>query len=88
MELVTPGLTNWIAYLAIIGGILLGAWWVTALYFVHSRKQEEELPEFNLLAHLHEVEAAVPVAVIILCTFIGVSMVAYVISVWLVGVSY
>ena len=88
MELVAPGLVNVIALIAIISGLLLAGWWVIGFYSVRSRKQEEELPEVELPGHLHEVFTGVPPVLIILFVFTGITMVAYVLSVWVFGVSY
>jgi hypothetical protein len=55
---------------------------------VHSRKVEEELPEIELPAHLHEVFTGVPAALIIFYAFIAASLVVYVLYIWLGGITY
>ncbi|HEX2951428.1 MAG TPA: hypothetical protein VHV83_17935 [Armatimonadota bacterium] len=88
MELVSPSLVNIIALLAISTGLVVTAWWVIALYGVHSRKDEKELPEIDLPAHLHEILSGIPPALMAFYIFTGITLVAYVISVWVAGVSY
>ena len=88
MELVSQGLTNIIAIVAIIAGILLAVWWLVGLYAVQSRKQEHELPEVDLPADLHETISGVPTFLWIFILLTGVTLVAYVLSVWITGVSY
>lgn len=87
MEL-NPLLTNIIAVLAMITGLAIGAWFIIALYAVHSRRQEEELPEVSLPGHLHEVISGAPAALVIFYTFTVVVMILYVIYIWLGGLSY
>lgn len=88
MELLSPYLVNLIAYIAIITGLVLGAWWIIAVYGVHGRKEESELPELNLPGHLHEVLSGIPPALVIFFAFVGISMIIYLLLVWLTGVTY
>jgi len=88
MELVVPGLVTIIALIAIVAGLLLGVYWLMGLYAVHSRKQEDELPEVELPSHLHEIFTGLPIFVTLFCIGIAVCMIAYVLSVWAFGVSY
>ena len=87
MEL-NPLLPNIIASAAIILGIALATWWVIGLYWVHTRRQEEELPEVDLPGDLHEVIPGVPVVMTIFYVFIALSLVLYVIYIWLGGMTY
>lgn len=79
---------NLIAIAAIVGGLVLGGWWVIALYFVHSRKEEKELPEIELPERIHEVFTGIPPALILFYAFIGLSMILYVLYIWLGRVLY
>ena len=88
MELVSPIFVNTIAVLAMIGGVALAAWLIIAFYAVHSRKAEHELPEVELPGHIHEVAAGVPLAIILLIIFMAISMVSYVLYIWLGGITY
>jgi len=83
-----PMFVNLIAITAIIGGLTLGVWWTIALYLVHSRKEEKELPEIELPARLHEVFTGIPPALILFYVFIGLSMILYVLYIWLGRVVY
>ena len=87
MEL-NPLTSNLLAVAAMAAGLLLAGWWVIGLYAVHSRKQEKELPEVDLPGHLHEVIAGVPPVLIVFFTFIGISLIGYVLYIWLGGISY
>ncbi|MBI2842322.1 MAG: hypothetical protein HYX78_02875 [Armatimonadetes bacterium] len=87
MEL-NPLLANIMAVVAIISGIIIAAWWVIGLYWVHSRKTEEELPEIDMPSHLHEVLTGTPPFLIIFYIFIGISLVAYVLYIWIGGLNY
>ena len=87
MEL-NPIYANIIAATAIISGLILVGWWVAALYWVRSRKEEKELPEVDLPAHLHEVSVGVPPALVMFYLFIALSLVGYVVYIWLSGVTY
>ena len=88
MELVSPWLTNAIAVIAIVTGLVGTAWWIIGLYGMHNRKEEKELPEIELPAHLHEVMSGVPLALVLFYIFTGITLIAYVVSVWIAGVSY
>lgn len=83
-----PLLANLLAVAAILGGLALGAWWIIGLYWVHSRKQEEELPEVELPERLREIFTGIPAVLVIFYIFIGVSMLGYVVYVWLGGIRY
>lgn len=87
MELSWP-LMAFIATIAIIAGIALGAWYVIGLYWLHSRKEEKELQDIELPANLHEVFTGVPPVLIIFYIFMFVFSIAYVIYIWLGGLSY
>lgn len=88
MELVTQGLVNIIAILGIIIGAAFAVWWAVGLLSIHSREAEAELPELKAPARLDEKLAGVPAVLVILIVFTGITMVAYVLSCWLTGVSY
>jgi hypothetical protein len=87
MEL-NPLYPNIIAIAAMVAGLLVGGWWVVSLYWLHSRREEKELPEIELPGHIHEVFFGVPPAMIIFLVFIGVSLISYVLYIWLAGVRY
>ena len=87
MEL-NPLTSNLLAIAAIAAGLLLAGWWVIGLYSVHSRKEEKEMREVDLPGHLHEVTSGVPLVLIVFFTFIGISLVGYVLYIWLGGISY
>jgi hypothetical protein len=79
---------NLLAIAAIVSGIVIATWWIIGLYGVHTRKQEDELPEIELPAHLHEVISGIPPVLIIFYLFIGLSLVLYVIYIWVWRISY
>lgn len=87
MELSTT-LMNLILTLAILLGLAIGGWYVIGLYWVHSRKEEKELPEVELPGHIHEVFTGVPPVLGIFYAFIAIFGVAYVVYIWLGGLSY
>jgi hypothetical protein len=87
MEL-NPLYPNIIAVVAMVAGLAVGAWWVISLYWLHSRKDEKELPEIELPGHIHEVFGSVPPAIVIFIVFIGISLISYVLYIWLAGVRY
>lgn len=87
MEL-SPLIPNLIAIAAIITGAAIGAWWIIVLYGVHSRKEEKELPEVELPAHLHEVFTGIPPVIVVFIAFIFGSGLLYVLYIWLGGTSY
>ena len=88
MELVVPKLVNIIAVLAMVVGLAFAGWWAVGLFSVHNRKREAELPEMEAPDGIREKFTGVPAVLIIFLTFIGITMVSYVASVWLTGVSY
>jgi hypothetical protein len=87
MEL-NPLYWNIIAVVAMVAGLLIGCWWVISLYWVHSRKEEKELPELELPGHIHESFSGIPPAMVILLLFIAISLIVYVAYAWLAGVRY
>lgn len=87
MEL-NPLFVNIIAWAAMVSGLAAAAWYVIGLYWVHTRRQEKELPEVELPANLHEVFTGVPPVLVIFFIFIGVSLIAYVLYIWLGGLNY
>lgn len=87
MELFTT-LVNLIAWAAIAVGLLIGAWYVIGLYWVHGRREEGELPEISLPGHIHEVFTGIPAALVIFYIFIAISSISYVAYIWLRGISY
>lgn len=88
MELVSPGFVNFIAVVAILTGIALGAWWVMGLYAVHRRTEEKELPEVELPGHIHEVISGIPPVLIAFYVFTALSLIVYVIYIWVARISY
>jgi len=88
MELVSPAYVNIMAVLAIVSGLVLSIWWVVATYWMHSREQEAKLRQIRLPAELSEVISGTPPALVIFYIFIAVSLVGYIIFVWLGGVTY
>jgi hypothetical protein len=87
MEL-DPVFVNIIAIIAIIGGLAITGWWVFAQFNAHSRKKEEGLPEIKLPADLREVITGVPLALTVFYIFVFVTMIIYVLYIWLGGVTY
>lgn len=87
MEL-NPLLVNIMAAVAIVFGLGLTAWWIVGLYWIHSRKEEKELPEVELPAHIHEVFTGVPPVLIIFYIITAVSLIGYVFYIWIGGLSY
>lgn len=87
MEL-NPLYVNIIAVIAILTGLAVGIWWVIGLYFVHTRAQEDELPEVELPGMLHEVISGLPAAAVIFYIFTAITMIVYVLYIWLGGVTY
>lgn len=87
MEL-NPLFVNLVAAAAIVVGLAIAAWWIIGLYWMHTRRSEKELPEVELPANLHEVFTGVPPVLIIFFIFIGLSLVLYVLYIWLGGINY
>jgi hypothetical protein len=83
-----PLFVNIIAVIAMITGLSIAAWWLIGLYWIHSRKHEQELPEIELPANLHEVFTGVPPVLIVFYAFIALSLVSYVLYIWLGGITY
>lgn len=83
-----PLLTNIIAVVAMITGLAIGTWYIIGLYIVHTRKQEHELPEVDLPGDLHETISGIPPVLIIFYIFVGITMLMYVLYIWLGGISY
>jgi|GEM_PF-1759724 len=88
MELVVPFLVYIIAILAIVSGLGLVIWWIIGLYWMHSRGKEHELQEVTVPANIKEKFTGIPLVLIILMIFTGITMVTYVLTVWQTGVSY
>lgn len=83
-----PLFVNLIAVTAILSGIAIGVWWIIGLYALHSRKEERELPEIELPASLHEVFTGIPPVLILFYAFIGLSLVLYVLYIWIGRLTY
>lgn len=79
---------NIIARIAMLVGLAFAGWWIWTLYYPHSREVEKELPEFRLPANLREVAAGIPAPLIFLYIIFAIMMIAYVLYVWLGGVTY
>lgn len=88
MELVAPGLTNIIAWLAMLVGVVFAGWWAVGLLRIRSREEEQEGPEIEAPAGLREKLNGVPPVLVIFIVFVAVAMVGYILAVWLAGVSY
>ncbi len=88
MELVAPGLTNLVAWVAIITGVVVAGWWTIGLLSVYSREKEAELPEVEVTDGIKEKFTGVPAVLVILFIFMGVTLVAYVLATWLAGVTF
>jgi hypothetical protein len=88
MELIAEGLVNLIAVLAMIAGLAFAAWWTVGLLTARTRKQEAELPEMDAPDGLKEKITGVPPVLVVFLAFVGVTMVVYVLWVWLTGVTY
>jgi hypothetical protein len=82
------GLTNLVAIAAIALGLAVGGWFVIALYWLHSRQQEDELPEIDLPGRLHEVFAGIPVALTLFYLMTASFSVGYILYIYLKGISY
>ncbi len=87
MEL-NPLFVNVIAVVAIVTGIAIALWWIIGLYFMHTRREEDELAEIDLPGDLHEVIPGVPAVMTTFYIFIALSLVLYVIYIWLGGITY
>ena len=87
MELI-PLFVNVLALVAMAFGLAIAAWFVVGLFWVHSRREEQELPEVELPGNVHEVFAAVPPVLVAFFLFIALSAVAYVLYIWLGGITY
>lgn len=74
--------------MAIVAGILIAIWWVIALYWMHSRRAEAKLPELEIPVSIREAITGVPMALIVFFAFTIVTMISYVLTVWLGGVTY
>ncbi|MCC6443280.1 MAG: hypothetical protein IT210_07465 [Armatimonadetes bacterium] len=88
MELVSPLLANTMVLLAIIAGLAGAAWWIIALYWVHSREKEAKLRFIKLPEGLQETISGIPWGLILFYIFIAVSLIGYVIYVCVEGVTY
>jgi hypothetical protein len=81
-------LTNLVAVASIILGLGVGIWLLMSLFWIHSKRQEHELPEVDLPANIHEVFTGVPPALVVFYIFIMVTGIGYVAYIWLRGISY
>lgn len=88
MELISPLFVNLIAVAAGITGLLLAAWWIVSLYWLHSRDAESRLSKIDLPDELGEVLSGIPASLVAFYLFIAMAMVAYVLYMWLGGISY
>lgn len=88
MELLNPKFANLIAIAAIVLGLILAGWWVTALYGMRTRDEEDKLPQTAFPADIHEGSAGVPPALRAFYIFIALSLIGYVLYIWLGGISY
>jgi len=87
MEL-SPVLVNTIAIIAMAAGLAAAAWWLIGLYWLHSRREEKELPEVELPSNLHEVFTGIPPVLIIFYSFIALSLLVYVAYISIGGITY
>jgi len=76
------------AIATLIMGAIVGAWYVIGLYAVDRRADATIVPEDELPGHEHEKEHRVPPVLTIFYGFIVLSMIAYVLYVWLGGIRY
>lgn len=88
MELVAPKLTDAVAWLAMIAGTVFAIWWTIGLFAIHSREKEAELPEVEAPDGIKEKFTGVPPVLTIFFIFMGITLVAYILSVWLTRVTY
>ena len=88
MELVAEGLVNIIAVLGIIIGLVFAGWWTVGLFSIRTREQEQEGPEIDAPDGLREKLNGVPPVLTIFIIFTAVTMVSYILAIWLTGVSY
>ncbi len=76
------------AILAALVGLVIAAWWIVGLYWMHTRDVENKLPHVDLPADLHEVLTGIPLALTIFYIFTALSLVGYVLYIWTSGVAY
>lgn len=88
MELINEGLVNAIAVLAMIAGLALAGWWAVGLHSIHSREAEAKLLEIEAPDGIREKFTGVPRVLVIFLAFMALTMVGYVLAIWLTGVSY
>ena len=88
MELISPLFVNVIAVLAIVAGLAFGAWLIIGLYWMHSREAEKKLPELTAPADLREIATGPPPALTIFYVLTLLSLVGYVLYIWLGGRAY
>lgn len=88
MELVVEGLVNIIAVLAMVVGLALTGWWAMGLLSVHSREQEEQLPSLQAPAGIEEKLTGIPPVLTTFFVLIGVSLLGYILAIWLTGATY
>ena len=82
-----PRFVNLIAALAIVAGLGVVAWWLIGMYGMRDRGSRREIDDGEPLTHAHE-DARVPPVMIFFIAFIAVSMIAYMLYIWLGGVRY
>lgn len=88
MELVSEGLTNILAILSFLIGAAFAGWWAIGYLAVRSRESETHLPEIDVPGDIKENFTGIPPVLTVFLIFSGITMVAYVLAVWLTGVSY
>ncbi len=77
-----------IVVLAILAGIAISVWWLVAVFWVHSREKEKELDHIELPDEITEVLTGIPPALWIFYVFIAITMLGYVLGIWLSGATY
>lgn len=88
MELISPFYVNMIALIAIVSSLAIAAWWLIGLYLVQRREAEKDMSQVSFPAGLRELNSRVPPVLVIFFTFIGLSLIGYVLYIWLGGVTY
>jgi hypothetical protein len=77
-----------IAIAAIIVGLSVAGWWIIAMYWLHGREIESKLNRVELPDGLQEAFTGIPAALRVFYAFIVLSLIGYVLYVWLGGVTY
>ena len=88
MELISPLYMNIMAMAAILLGLALTAWWIVGLISVRSRDKDDDLPKETFGSDIQEVITGIPAVLKIFFTFMVLTMIGYVLYIWLGGVSY